>query len=56
MCSDGLSDYVAETEFADILLAYETPAQCCDALVEVTLAAGAPDNVSCAVADVAPLG
>ena len=55
VCSDGLSDYVAEAEIARVLLELETPEQCCDALVEATLAAGAPDNVSCAVADVAPL-
>jgi protein phosphatase len=56
VCSDGLSDYVAEAEIARILLAPEPPGWCCDALVEATLAAGAPDNVSCAVGDVAPLG
>lgn len=56
VCSDGLSDYVTGAEIAGILLGYDSPAQCCDTLIEATLAAGAPDNVSCVVADVARLG
>lgn len=55
VCSDGLTDCVPEPEVARILVESETPALCCDALVAATLAAGAPDNVSCAVADVAPV-
>ena len=55
VCSDGLSDYVAESLIGEILLTSPTPAQCCDALVEAALAVGAPDNVSCVVADVQPL-
>lgn len=54
VCSDGLTDCVTESEVARILVESVTPAQCCEALVAATLAAGAPDNVSCAVADVAP--
>lgn len=55
VCSDGLTDCVPEAEVARILVESRTPALCCDALIAATLAAGAPDNVSCAVADVAPL-
>jgi protein phosphatase len=55
VCSDGLTDCVPESEVARILLEAGTPTQCCEALIAATLAAGAPDNVSCAVADVAPM-
>jgi serine/threonine protein phosphatase PrpC len=51
LCSDGLSDYV---ELADITSALSDgdPQPTCDRLVELALDAGAPDNVSCIVADV----
>jgi protein phosphatase len=52
VCTDGLSDYVAESAIGEILLTPSTPAECCDRLVEAALAVGAPDNVSCVVADV----
>ena len=55
VCTDGLTDYVAEPAIGEILLAQATPAECCDALVEAALAVGAPDNVSCVVADVQQL-
>jgi PPM family protein phosphatase len=55
VCSDGLTDFVPEAEIARILVDVAAPAQCCDALIAATLAAGAPDNVSCVVADVAPM-
>lgn len=55
VCSDGLSDYVAPAEIAGLVARRADPADCCAALVAAALAVGAPDNVSCVVADVAPL-
>lgn len=55
VCSDGLTDYVAESDVV-VLATQGSPSAGCDALVEAALAAGAPDNVSCVVADVRPLG
>ncbi len=51
LCSDGLSDYVARHAVAEAL-ALPDPAVAAAALVELALAAGAPDNVTCIVADV----
>jgi PPM family protein phosphatase len=55
VCSDGLSDYVRESSIGRILAGTAEPAACCSALVDAALAVGAPDNVSCVVADVRPL-
>jgi serine/threonine protein phosphatase PrpC len=55
VCSDGLTDYVAEDQIGATLVGAASPGECCQALVEAALAVGAPDNVSCAVADVYPL-
>ena len=51
VCSDGLSDYVLA---ADVSLAagHGDPQQACERLVELALEAGAPDNVSCVIAEV----
>ncbi|MBL0706982.1 serine/threonine-protein phosphatase [Sinomonas sp. JC656] len=51
LCSDGLN-YVPLPLVARTLRELEDPAQCADRLVELTLAAGAPDNVTVIVADV----
>jgi len=45
VCSDGLHGYVEEAEIAR-LLARSSPEQAPDELVELTLANGAPDNVT----------
>jgi PPM family protein phosphatase len=50
LCSDGLTEALAEADIARILAADEDPAGVCDALVDATLAAGAPDNVTVVVA------
>jgi protein phosphatase len=55
VCSDGLSDYVAAADIARLVQDAGDPAAGCDALVAAALAVGAPDNVSCVVADVRPL-
>lgn len=55
VCSDGLSDYVSEASIGHILAGLGDRSLCCTALVDAALAVGAPDNVSCVVADVAPI-
>jgi protein phosphatase len=51
LCSDGLN-YVPLPLVERTLREIEDPAECADRLVELTLAAGAPDNVTVIVADV----
>jgi protein phosphatase len=51
LCSDGLSDCV-DREAIAAALALPEPAAAAAALLELALAAGAPDNVTCVVADV----
>lgn len=50
LCSDGLSDYVDGADVADGLVAADDPRECARRLVQLALAAGAPDNVSVVVA------
>ena len=54
LCSDGLSDVVDEDAIADALVSEPDPAACAQLLVNLALEAGAPDNVTVVVADVAP--
>jgi len=51
LCSDGLSGVVSEETIAEAL-EIEDPQESADRLVELALRAGAPDNVTCAVADI----
>jgi len=53
LCSDGLSDCVGREAIA-AALAQAEPAAAAAALRDLALAAGAPDNVTCVVADVVP--
>ncbi len=53
LCSDGLSDVVDDEAIADALTSEPDVARCADLLVRLALAAGAPDNVTVIVADVA---
>jgi protein phosphatase len=53
ICSDGLSDYVDDDDIAATLRTCPDPQQAADQLVKLTLAAGAPDNVTAIVADLA---
>ena len=50
LCSDGLTDFVAEAEIVDAL-AVADPDQAARSLVDLALAAGGRDNVTCLVAD-----
>lgn len=52
LCSDGLSDYVEDGPIERVLATCPDPGECADRLVKLTLAAGAPDNVSVVVADI----
>lgn len=51
LCSDGLSGVVSEETIAEAL-EIEDPQESADRLVDLALRAGAPDNVTCAVADI----
>jgi protein phosphatase len=50
LCSDGLSDYVAVSDIAAGMTS-DDPQPTCERLVALALDAGAPDNVTCIVAD-----
>jgi protein phosphatase len=52
LCTDGLSDYVDERAIAQTLRDRRDLAACAEELVQLALAAGAPDNVSVILADV----
>lgn len=54
VCSDGLSDYVPEAGIRAAVEGESAPAECCAALIDLAYTVGAPDNVSCVVADVEP--
>jgi protein phosphatase len=53
LCSDGLSDALDDAAIAELLVRHPGPEECADRLVAAALAAGARDNVSVIVADVA---
>jgi len=52
ICSDGLTTEVADHDIADILTTMEDPDRAAAALLDMTLEAGAHDNVSILVIDV----
>jgi PPM family protein phosphatase len=52
LCSDGLSSVVSFDTLRDTLDAGRDPATTCEMLVQLALRSGAPDNVTCIVADV----
>ncbi len=51
LCSDGLSDYVTADALSSTLRGAADLQTACDQLVDQALAAGAPDNVTCIVAE-----
>lgn len=55
LCTDGLSSVVARATLAKTMESIATPTECADRLIELALAGGAPDNVTCIVADVVDL-
>lgn len=50
LCSDGLSNTVSDEEIGQILSDHDEPEQACQALLELSLRRGAPDNVTIFVA------
>lgn len=52
LCSDGLSGVVSFDTLRDTLSAGDDPRTTCENLVQLALRGGAPDNVTCIVADV----
>ncbi len=56
LCSDGLTDYVAEDTVAELLRDPGNPSQIADQLVAIALRASTRDNITVIVADVVPAG
>ncbi len=52
LCSDGLSDVLADADLAALLASERDARSCAERLVDEALAAGARDNVTVVVADV----
>jgi protein phosphatase len=52
VCSDGLTAVVSDTTLADALAEHDSPAACAEALVQMALRGGGPDNITCVVAHV----
>ncbi|RJK94725.1 PP2C family protein-serine/threonine phosphatase [Vallicoccus soli] len=52
LCSDGLSGVVSADTLEETLARHASPDDAADALVQLALRGGAPDNVTCIVADV----
>jgi len=55
LCSDGLSGFVARDTIEEILAQAQPPGVTADALVELAMRAGAPDNVTCIIGDIVDL-
>jgi len=51
LCTNGLTDVVSEDQIADVLALQRGPDEDCRRLVDLALAAGAPDNVTVMAAD-----
>lgn len=51
LCSDGLSDVVREETMRDVLNDSPDRDAACEALIDLALRAGGPDNITCIVAD-----
>jgi PPM family protein phosphatase len=52
LCTDGLSSIVSRPTLSKTLKEVSDVDECADQLIALTLAGGAPDNVTCVVADV----
>lgn len=52
LCSDGLSGVVSFETLQETLATAGPPEETCETLVQLALRAGAPDNVTCIVADI----
>ena len=56
LCSDGLTEHVADDLLAEVLTAVPDPGAAAEDLVELALEGGGSDNVTVVVADVVPGG
>lgn len=56
LCSDGLSGFVSAETIGHVLSTVDDPGECAEELIRLTLLAGAPDNVTCVIADVVEAG
>lgn len=52
ICSDGLSGVVSHQTMEDTLADYQGPQETVQALIQLALRGGGPDNITCIVADV----
>jgi serine/threonine protein phosphatase PrpC len=52
LCSDGLSGVVSAQTITEVLASTPDPQQAADELVELAVAGGGPDNITCVVADI----
>ena len=55
ICSDGLSGFVARDTIKEVLEQGMPPGKTAERLVELSMRAGAPDNVTCIIGDVVDL-
>ncbi len=55
LCSDGLSGLVSLETIGRTLREIDDPGECADALVQLALRGGGPDNITCVIADVVDL-
>ncbi|GAA1151843.1 Stp1/IreP family PP2C-type Ser/Thr phosphatase [Streptomyces hebeiensis] len=55
ICSDGLSGVVSHQTMEEALASYQGPQETIQALIQLALRGGGPDNITCIVADVLEL-
>jgi protein phosphatase len=51
LCSDGLSDFVADGPIGQTMQSFPDPRECAEQLLKLAIQAGAPDNVTVLVVD-----
>lgn len=56
LCSDGLSAVVSHQTIEETLAGYQGPQETVQALIQLALRGGGPDNITCIVADVLDVG
>ncbi len=56
LCSDGLSGLVSAETISKVLASIDDPGTCAEALINLALRAGGPDNITCVIADIVPAG
>src|SRR5262249_27247260 len=49
LCTDGLTEVVEDDEIAEVLAEFLDPEDACDALIDLALECGGPDNVTAVV-------